>query len=82
MKTKGDLTISTILKDTFLHITIQDNGEGISADNLKKIFEPFFTTKDPGKGIGLGLSIVYKIINEHKGTIQYNSELNKGTYVS
>jgi len=60
-------------------IKIIDNGIGISKDNLNKIFDPFFTTKEIGKGTGVGLSIVYGIILEHKGSIICKSELNKGT---
>lgn len=80
---KGELNITTALKDTqTLEVIISDNGRGISKENLVKIFDPFFTTKEPGKGVGLGLSIVYNIVAEHKGTITYDSELEKGTKVS
>lgn len=69
------------LHDKQLEVLISDNGAGISEDNFKKIFDPFFTTKDPGKGTGLGLSIVFKVISNHKGSIEYHSELGKGTIV-
>lgn len=62
-------------------ISIQDNGCGIERDILPRITEPFFTTKSPQLGKGLGLSIAYKIINEHKGSIKFFSEINKGTIV-
>jgi signal transduction histidine kinase len=53
---------------------IRDNGEGISAENLPKIFDPFFTSKDVGEGMGLGLSICYRIMQQHRGGIDVRSE--------
>jgi len=79
---KGTINITTKVEKTILIISIADTGCGITQENLPKIFDPFFTTKDPGKGTGLGLSIAYKIILEHKGTIEYNSELGTGTTAS
>jgi signal transduction histidine kinase len=55
-------------------IVVRDNGEGIASENLQKIFDPFFTTKDVGEGMGLGLSICYRIIKQHGGRIQVWSE--------
>ncbi len=55
-------------------IVVRDNGEGISPDNLYKIFDPFFTTKDVGEGMGLGLSICYRIMKQHGGGIEVKSE--------
>lgn len=60
-------------------VEVIDNGVGIRRELLNKIFDPFFTTKGPGKGTGLGLSITYRIIREHNGTIQVESEEGKGT---
>jgi len=60
-------------------IEVTDTGEGISKQNLRKIFEPFFTTKRERKGIGLGLSIVKMIIDNHKGNLEIDSILGKGT---
>jgi two-component system, NtrC family, sensor kinase len=60
-------------------ITIKDNGHGIASEILPRIFDPFFTTKDVGKGMGLGLFIVYQIIDEHEGCISVNSEIGEGT---
>jgi len=54
-------------------------GVGISKKNLAALFEPFFTTKKKGKGVGLGLSVVYGIIEEHKGSINVESEVGRGT---
>ena len=59
-------------------IIVRDNGEGITSENLQKIFDPFFTTKDVGEGMGLGLSICYRIMKQHGGRIQVESEW--GTY--
>jgi len=60
-------------------VEIQDTGCGISEDNLKKIFDPFFTTKGPVEGAGLGLSVTKSIIDEHKGIIDVESKIGKGT---
>ena len=60
-------------------LSISDTGHGISSDVMDKIFEPYFTTKEQGKGTGLGLAVAYGIIREHKGTINVDSEIRKGT---
>ena len=77
----GALTIkSSHLPDNeFVGIEIADTGTGISPEHLSKIFDPFFSTKEAGKGVGLGLSIVYGIINEHKGSVEVKSKHGKGT---
>jgi len=62
-----------------LQIIFQDTGCGIAKENLERIFEPFFTTKGDWKSIGLGLSICYQIIEQHKGRIIVESEVGKGT---
>ncbi|HEX7227393.1 MAG TPA: ATP-binding protein [Candidatus Binatia bacterium] len=59
-------------------VIIRDNGEGISPENLTKIFDPFFTSKDVGEGMGLGLSICYRIMQQHGGSIEVQSE--RGVY--
>lgn len=79
---KGTIDIFTLVKDNYFEIKIKDTGKGISQENIQKIFDPFFTTKAPGKGTGLGLSITYKIIAEHNGTINFNSDIDKGTTVT
>ena len=58
---------------------VEDEGEGITPENQARLFTPFFTTKPPGKGIGLGLSIVYGIIKMHRGQINVQSKLGEGT---
>ena len=63
----------------YIRFEVEDNGHGITNENLKHIYDPFFTTKKPGKGTGLGLSMVYGIIKSISGEIEVQSELNKGT---
>ncbi len=58
-------------------LTVRDNGAGIGAEHLDKIFDPFFTTKDVGEGMGLGLSICYRIVQEYDGRISVRSERDK-----
>ena len=62
-----------------VEVSISDTGCGISETDMENIFEPFFTTKEDGKGIGLGLSVVYGIIAKHQGTITVESEPGKGS---
>lgn len=58
-------------------LSIRDNGPGIKPEHLDKIFDPFFTTKDVGEGMGLGLSICYRIVQEYEGRIVVKSEPGK-----
>ena len=77
---KGVITLRTMTEgDDMVRVEIQDNGSGIPTDVLPRIFDPFFTTKEIGKGTGMGLSISYKIIQQHRGMILVNSELGAGT---
>jgi signal transduction histidine kinase len=62
-----------------LQIRISDNGCGIPEEVQRKIFDPFFTTKDVGRGVGLGLSLAYGIIQQHDGMIYCKSRLGQGT---
>ncbi|MDB6032477.1 MAG: hypothetical protein JWM16_2815 [Verrucomicrobiales bacterium] len=77
-RSKGLIRIKTEAKGNFAKVTFQDDGPGISAENLKKIFDPFFTTKEVGKGTGLGLSLSYGLIQEHGGSIQAESKAGEG----
>jgi len=65
-----------------LRITVADQGRGIADEHLDRIFEPFFTTKAPGEGTGLGLPLVYNIVQDHGGTIHIDSEEGYGTRVT
>ena len=85
------ITTSNILLDTdraaaldlapglYINLTVADTGCGIPQEVLPKIFDPFFTTKEIGKGSGLGLSMVYGIVQQHCGAITVNSTPGSGT---
>ncbi len=76
----GEITVRTGMEDDeTVWIEVADNGKGILPADLKRIFEPFFTTKPVGKGTGLGLSLSYSIVAKHKGRIEVQSEVGKGT---
>ncbi|RYE13302.1 MAG: GHKL domain-containing protein [Sphingobacteriales bacterium] len=69
----GILTISTKKDGDFVQVKIIDNGPGIPEDIKSKVFDPFFTTKEMGKGTGMGLDVVSRIIRQHNGTIKVKS---------
>jgi signal transduction histidine kinase len=62
-----------------IRLEVEDTGVGIAEENMTNIFEPFFTTKADGYGVGLGLSMVYGIIREHRGTVTVRSTQGEGT---
>jgi two-component system, NtrC family, sensor kinase len=85
MPESGKLIVSTRQMEDLenlpkrVEITFTDTGCGVSQDNVNKIFEPFFTTKKAGQGTGLGLSMSYGIIKDHKGEITVESKVGEGT---
>ncbi len=96
MKTHGTLTITTsnVVLSTqeaaergglppgdYVETSVIDTGVGMDLETLKNVFEPFFTTKPKGEGTGLGLAMVYGVIENHGGFVNIRSELGKGTTV-
>ena len=71
---KGTLTITTGTHNGFLQVKVTDNGAGIPPELQTKVFDPFFTTKEMGKGTGMGLDVVNRIIRQHKGTVKVKSQ--------
>ena len=61
-----------------IRLSVRDTGAGIAGDLIGRIFDPFFTTKPVGEGTGLGLTICHRIIEEHRGAIDVESESGKG----
>ena len=79
----GHLAVSTGLLEqkpvNLVVLEMQDDGDGISPENVSKIFDPFFTTKEEGKGVGLGLAVVYGIVDAHGGDIEVRSIVGQGS---
>jgi signal transduction histidine kinase len=75
----GRLTLRTSSDGDNLKIEVQDTGQGIPKENMRRLFTPFFTTKEKGKGVGLGLAVAYGIIQRHKGRIEVQSKEGEGT---
>ncbi|MFI5252636.1 MAG: PAS domain S-box protein [Bacteroidota bacterium] len=73
------IAVSTSIDQENVIVILEDNGSGISDDDMPKVFEPFFTTKKVGQGTGLGLWVTYTIVRSFQGNITVNSRKGKGT---
>jgi two-component system NtrC family sensor kinase len=62
-----------------VELIVDDNGDGIAPENLGKVFDPFFTTKPEGKGVGLGLAVLYGIVRAHEGEVEVSSRVGAGS---
>jgi two-component system, sporulation sensor kinase E len=73
----GSLVLAARRREDEVDISVEDDGTGIAEEDLPKIFEPYFTTKE--NGTGLGLTITFKIVKEHRGEISVKSRLGQGS---
>jgi Signal transduction histidine kinase regulating C4-dicarboxylate transport system len=78
MEGKGILRLTSRTTTRGLEVIIQDTGPGIPKEDRKKIFDPFFTTKSPGRGTGLGLNVVHRLITKYHGSIEVESQEGRG----
>jgi signal transduction histidine kinase len=76
---RGQIAVKTSVHDEGVCVSISDSGGGIPPENLSRVFDPFFTAKPIGQGTGLGLSLAYGIVQRHKGRIEVQSELGRGS---
>ncbi len=79
LQKRGELEILETVADKEFILTITDNGGGVSPENLEKIFEPFFSTKQ--NGLGLGLPMTRRVMEEHGGRVEFNSTIGVGSEV-
>lgn len=80
----ADVIIDCSQSENLAHVTVTDSGSGIAKEHIDRVFEPFFTTKEPGKGTGLGLAMVYSIIEDLHGNVDIESpvaEQDHGTRI-
>jgi signal transduction histidine kinase len=75
----GSVVVTTKQEIDHIWVTVSDNGVGIAEDIQPRVFDPFYTTKPPGKGTGLGLNVVYRIVTKYRGTIAVERRVEGGT---
>lgn len=80
-KGQGVLSIKTRQVNNKIQVILQDNGIGVRQEDVPRVFDPFFSTKFQGKGVGLGLSVAYGIVQQHCGQLELESEPDQGTTV-
>jgi two-component system NtrC family sensor kinase len=74
----GSVWLETGQEAGEIFVRVRDDGPGIAAEHLPRVFEPFYTTKEAGRGTGLGLSISHRIVADHGGAIDLDSEPGRG----
>lgn len=79
MQAGGELEIGVEEQSSFVHVWVKDSGSGMDEKTRSLIFDPFFTTKEAGKGTGLGLAVVYNILQDHQASVHVDSKLGEGT---
>jgi two-component system sensor histidine kinase HydH len=77
MPSGGVLALTTRNRTGWAEIAVRDSGEGIEREILPHVFDPYFTTRP--RGVGLGLAIAHRIVEGHRGTVDVESEVGKGT---
>jgi two-component system NtrC family sensor kinase len=75
----GTITVATTGDADHVRITVTDTGHGIEPDHLSRLFDPFFTTKKNWTGVGLGLSVAYRVVADHGGRIEVESKVGEGS---
>ncbi|HVR75321.1 MAG TPA: ATP-binding protein, partial [Planctomycetota bacterium] len=72
------LTVTSSVTESMVRVSFRDTGSGVPRDARSKLFQPFFTTKEAGQGTGLGLSVSYRILEEHQGTLRLEEDAAPG----
>jgi signal transduction histidine kinase len=79
MNNGGNISVNSFYEDSMVAFEVSDTGEGIEDENMSTIYDPFYTTKQPGEGTGLGLWVVYEIVEYYNAKISVNSKKGEGS---